>query len=318
MQSFKSREYVRETFAWMHYYWFLTNDGIEFLRTYLNLPSEIVPATLKKNAKGPTRPMGGPPGDHPRGPPWFEGGSRFGDRDGYHAGPRRPPGEFGGDKGGARQTSNHHLGVSRFSTSSHCQSYSRMPEEDSRNVRVSVWWDFENCQLPAGVNVFKITNAITAAVRANGIKGAVQITAFGNVMKLSKAYQEGLSSTGINLTHIPNGGKSSADRSLLVHLMCWVSQNPPPAHLFLISGDRDFAGVLHRLRMNNYNILLASPESAPDALCCAASIMWHWNALVRGENLTGKHYNNPPDGPFFSWYGHDKVTLEDPFAARGQ
>jgi len=66
MQSFKSREYVRETFAWMHYYWFLTNDGIEFLRTYLNLPSEIVPATLKKQAKPPGRPFGGPSGDRPR------------------------------------------------------------------------------------------------------------------------------------------------------------------------------------------------------------------------------------------------------------
>ena len=61
MQSFKSKEYVRETFAWMHYYWYLTNDGIEFLRTYLNLPSEIVPATLKKSSK-----LGGPAGDRPR------------------------------------------------------------------------------------------------------------------------------------------------------------------------------------------------------------------------------------------------------------
>ncbi|KAL0452464.1 UNVERIFIED_CONTAM: 40S ribosomal protein S10-1 [Sesamum latifolium] len=84
MQSFKSKEYVRETFAWMHYYWYLTNDGIEFLRTYLNLPSEIVPATLKN------------------GPPRFEGDRpRFGDRDGYRGGPRAPPGEFGGEKGGA-------------------------------------------------------------------------------------------------------------------------------------------------------------------------------------------------------------------------
>ncbi|XP_027919941.1 uncharacterized protein LOC114178309 [Vigna unguiculata] len=101
MQSFKSREYVRETFAWMHYYWFLTNDGIEFLRTYLNLPSEIVPATLKKQAKPPGRPFGGPSGDRPRGPPRFEGERRFGgDRDGYRGGPRGG-GDFGGDKGGA-------------------------------------------------------------------------------------------------------------------------------------------------------------------------------------------------------------------------
>jgi len=102
MQSFKSKEYVRETFAWMHYYWYLTNDGIEFLRTYLNLPSEIVPNTLKRSARPAGRPLGGgPPGDRPRGPPRFEGDRpRFGDRDGYRGGPRGPPGEFG-DKGGA-------------------------------------------------------------------------------------------------------------------------------------------------------------------------------------------------------------------------
>ncbi|XP_009386666.2 small ribosomal subunit protein eS10z isoform X1 [Musa acuminata AAA Group] len=104
MQSFKSREYVRETFAWQHYYWYLTNDGIEYLRTLLNLPSEIVPATLKKSSRPPpTRPFGsGPPGDRPRGPPRFEGDRpRFGDRDGYRGGPRAgPPGELG-DKGGA-------------------------------------------------------------------------------------------------------------------------------------------------------------------------------------------------------------------------
>lgn len=97
MQSFKSKEFVRETFAWMHYYWYLTNDGIEFLRTYLNLPSEIVPATLKKTAG---RPMGGPSGDRPRGPARFEGGKPGfgGDREGYRRGPAGPSGS---DKSGA-------------------------------------------------------------------------------------------------------------------------------------------------------------------------------------------------------------------------
>ncbi|XP_021665442.2 uncharacterized protein LOC110653928 isoform X2 [Hevea brasiliensis] len=194
----------------------------------------------------------------------------------------------------------------------------RLQEEESRNVKISVWWDFENCNLPAGVNVYKVAHLITAAIRANGMKGPIQITAFGDVLQLSRANQEALSSTGISLTHIPNGGKNSADRSLLVDLMYWVSQNPPPAHLFLISGDRDFAGVLHRLRMNNYNILLASSNSASSVLCSAASIMWRWNALVRGENLNGKIFNQPPDGPYGSWYGHYKVPLEDPFSVDEQ
>ncbi|KAK9271706.1 hypothetical protein L1049_002069 [Liquidambar formosana] len=213
------------------------------------------------------------------------------------------------------------LQISHFSSSSHPpnpssygSSFIRRHEEESKNVRVSVWWDFENCSIPVGANVFRVAHYISAAVRANGIKGPINITAFGDIFQLSRSNQEALSSTGINLTHIPQGGKNSADRSLLVDLMYWVSQNPPPAHLFLISGDRDFASILHRLRMNNYNILLASRESAPGVLCSAASIMWHWNALVRGENLTGKHFNQPPDGPYGSWYGHYKVPLEDPFS----
>jgi hypothetical protein len=37
-----------------------------------------------------------------RGPPRFEGDRpRFGDRDGYRAGPRGAPGDFAGEKGGA-------------------------------------------------------------------------------------------------------------------------------------------------------------------------------------------------------------------------
>lgn len=56
---------------------FLTDKGIEYLREYLNLPSEIVPATLKKS----TRPL-------ERGPVRPE------------RGPRREGGGFGGDRGG--------------------------------------------------------------------------------------------------------------------------------------------------------------------------------------------------------------------------
>ncbi|KAL2528170.1 putative endonuclease or glycosyl hydrolase [Forsythia ovata] len=215
--------------------------------------------------------------------------------------------------------------ISHFSTStpsfhsSTSSTYqSRRHEEESRNVRVSVWWDFENCNLPCNVNVFRVAQFITSAIRASGIKGPIQITAFGDIMQLSRANQEALSATGINLNHIPSGGKNSADRSLLVDLVYWVSQNPPPAHLFLISGDRGFAGILHRLRMKNYNILLASPDDAPSILCSAASIMWQWNALVRGENLSGKHFNQPPDAPYGSWYGHSKAPLEDPFAVTEQ
>ncbi|KAH6833761.1 hypothetical protein C2S53_009770 [Perilla frutescens var. hirtella] len=205
-----------------------------------------------------------------------------------------------------------------FTTHTSHQNHGRRQEEESRGVRVSVWWDFENCHVPVNANAFRVAQSITNAIRANGIKGPIEITAFGDVMQISRTNQEALSATGINLTHVPSGGKNSADRSLLVDLMYWVSKNPPPAHLLLISGDRDFAGILHRLRMSNYNVLLASPDSAPNVLCSAATIMWHWSSLLKGENLSGKLFNQPPDGPYNSWYGHYRAPLEDPFAVAEQ
>merc|ERR1712098_440813 len=56
LTSLKSRGYVKEQFAWRHFYWYLTNEGIQYLRDYLHLPMEIVPATLKRQAPRETRP----------------------------------------------------------------------------------------------------------------------------------------------------------------------------------------------------------------------------------------------------------------------
>jgi len=49
----KSRAFVTEKFCWSHYYYYLTNEGIEYLREYLHLPEEVVPTTLKKAAPRP-------------------------------------------------------------------------------------------------------------------------------------------------------------------------------------------------------------------------------------------------------------------------
>jgi len=80
---------VKEQFAWRHYYWYLTNPGIEYLRTFLHLPPEIVPSTLKRQARAETaRPR-------PAGPLRSEGGPKGAeDRTGY----RRNPGGPGADK----------------------------------------------------------------------------------------------------------------------------------------------------------------------------------------------------------------------------
>uniref|UniRef100_A0A3P8TPI1 Plectin/eS10 N-terminal domain-containing protein n=1 Tax=Amphiprion percula TaxID=161767 RepID=A0A3P8TPI1_AMPPE len=49
MASLKSRGYVRETFVWKHAYYYLTNEGIVYLRDYLHLPPEINTSNTSTN-----------------------------------------------------------------------------------------------------------------------------------------------------------------------------------------------------------------------------------------------------------------------------
>ncbi|SAM08866.1 hypothetical protein [Absidia glauca] len=75
MQSLTSKGFVKTQFSWQFYYYTLTDEGIDYLREYLNLPTEIVPATLKKAARpaAPRRAFG----------EGREGPRRGGDRDDY-------------------------------------------------------------------------------------------------------------------------------------------------------------------------------------------------------------------------------------------
>mmetsp|Transcript_24673 Transcript_24673/g.78809 ORF Transcript_24673/g.78809 Transcript_24673/m.78809 type:complete len:152 (+) Transcript_24673:58-513(+) len=61
MKSLKSRGFVRETFCWQWYYWYLTEEGIAYLRDFLHLPEEIVPQTHKKQQVVAARPPGAGP-----------------------------------------------------------------------------------------------------------------------------------------------------------------------------------------------------------------------------------------------------------------
>jgi len=91
MQSLKSREFVHEQYAWRHFYWSLTNEGIDYLREYLNIPTEVLPKTLMRQAAPAPAAGGRPQGGGERGSRddrrgGFGGGDR-GDRDSYRRGP---------------------------------------------------------------------------------------------------------------------------------------------------------------------------------------------------------------------------------------
>merc|ERR1711966_557324 len=74
LTSLKSRDFVTERFSWQWYYWYLTNEGIAYLREYLHLPAEIVPNTLKKSTRPASRPEGRGDGDREGKGSWGKGG----------------------------------------------------------------------------------------------------------------------------------------------------------------------------------------------------------------------------------------------------
>ena len=76
LKSFKSKGYVKETFNWQYYYYYLTNEGIEYLRAYLALPQEIIPATLKQTPQAVRA-------DAPRGDRGDRGDKKMGPGEGF-------------------------------------------------------------------------------------------------------------------------------------------------------------------------------------------------------------------------------------------
>merc|ERR1712127_603317 len=76
VKSLQSKGYIRVTFNWQWYYCYLTPEGIEYLRSYLALPVDVLPATHRKRET--VRPEGREreSGDRPERPAFRGGGDR--------------------------------------------------------------------------------------------------------------------------------------------------------------------------------------------------------------------------------------------------
>src|ERR1700712_1182519 len=104
-QSLTSRGYLKTQFSWQWYYYTLTPEGLDYLREWLHLPAEIVPATHIKQQRShaPPRGMMGEGEREKRPFGRGRGGDRgdrgdCGDREGGYR--RRDAGGEGGKEGG--------------------------------------------------------------------------------------------------------------------------------------------------------------------------------------------------------------------------
>ena len=95
MRSLVSRKMATEIFSWQWHYYFLTKQGVEYLREYLGLPANIVPNTYKLDEQEEQKEEGGEENEEKK------GGERR-ERGGERRGRGRPRGGRGGRRGGRR------------------------------------------------------------------------------------------------------------------------------------------------------------------------------------------------------------------------
>ncbi|KAG2316781.1 hypothetical protein Bca52824_019903 [Brassica carinata] len=165
-------------------------------------------------------------------------------------------------------------------------------------TKTSVWWDIENCEVPKGWDAHAIAQNVGSALLNMNYSGPVSILAYGDTNLIPHAVQQALSSTGVGLNHVPAGVKDASDKKILVDMLLWAVDNPAPANIMLISGDRDFSNALHQLSMRRYTILLAHPPHASAPLVAAAKNVWIWTSLASGgppltRGVSSQLVNNP-------------------------
>ena len=63
--------------------------------------------------------------------------------------------------------------------------------------------------------------------------------------------------------------------------MAFIKDNPPPATIILISGDRDFAYLLSTVRWRKYNVVLISNSfMTHESLTVQASVVYDWKSDI--------------------------------------
>ena len=73
--------------------------------------------------------------------------------------------------------------------------------------------------------------------------------------------------------------------------MAFIKDNPPPATVILISGDRDFAYLLSTVRWRKYNVVLISNSfMTHESLTVQASVVYDW----RSDILKPQPPSKPP------------------------
>jgi hypothetical protein len=150
--------------------------------------------------------------------------------------------------------------------------------------------------MPGYVVVDNIRNVIHNFGHVTSFKAYLEINDNSGT---KRALRSELQSSGVSLTDTPhNGRKDAADKMIMVDMLAFALDNPPPATIVLISGDKDFVYALSTLRNRKYKIVLIVPsKGAPIILRSQANTILEWRYDVLNQDVWSNQqlqFQSPP------------------------
>ncbi|KAI0781180.1 NYN domain-containing protein [Trametes elegans] len=144
---------------------------------------------------------------------------------------------------------------------------------------VAIFWDYENCALPAAEPSYAIVNKIRRLAHQYGsVKTFRAYLEYPEQSSLkSVSMRSELQSCGVSLIDCShNGRKDVADKMMMIDMMAYAIDNPAPATIILISQDRDFVYAVSILSLRQYNIVLLAPKATYGGLKAQADAVYNW------------------------------------------
>ncbi|KAG2349378.1 hypothetical protein BDR05DRAFT_985929 [Suillus weaverae] len=158
----------------------------------------------------------------------------------------------------------------------------------SNHRKVAIFWDYENCSPPSNSQGHAIVNGIRRIAHVFGY--VMSFKAYFDMSSQSSqksvGFRSDLQSSGVSIIDCPhNGKKEVVDKMILVDMIAFAVDNPSPATIILIAGDRDYAYAVSTLRLRQYDVVLIVPPAPniPQSLESQASVVVDWNFAILGK-----------------------------------
>ncbi|ORY14738.1 DUF537-domain-containing protein [Rhizoclosmatium globosum] len=150
-------------------------------------------------------------------------------------------------------------------------------------MKVGVFWDYENCQMPSGAQSCDVVERIRTEIYEHGpihlfhAYVDARHTNLSNDQKRSQIRQ-----SGVKVVDCPHDDKKNvADFQIMADILAFALDNPAPSVIVLISGDLDFSSFLGELRNRQYIIVLIQPMEAKNPVMKTLAHRWlHWKLDV--------------------------------------